>query len=200
MTGGGPGAMEAGNLGAYLADKSDEEANKAIEIIATGNEKFDGLEYLNREPAFAVLTEFGPAVGHVRLQAEPITSSIQPSLGIPTYRYGHEPSNLFASWHAKFFQNALREDGLLAISTGGIIYTRGGAGTRQEIFQAACNNTYTTTQSTRPMVFIGVQFWQESGLYDVRLRSLPPSHLPSDRGQVRHVGRGPVPDRPFALG
>jgi hypothetical protein len=76
------------------------------------------------------------------------------SLGIPTYRYGHEPSNRFATFHAKYFSNALREDILLGICTGGIIFTRGGPGTRQEIFQAACHNHYTIDAFVRPMVLI----------------------------------------------
>jgi len=142
VTGGGPGAMEAGNLGAYLAEKTDDEVEEALRIIGAGNEEFEGVEcatccfpycvphphlfsslrYLNQQPALNVIARFG-------------LPTDMPSLGIPTYRYGHEPSNVFATWHAKFFSNAIREDGLLAISTGGIIYTRGGAGTRQEIFQ-----------------------------------------------------------------
>ena len=32
------------------------------------------------------------------------------SLGVPTWFYGHEPPNLFATRIAKFFTNALRED------------------------------------------------------------------------------------------
>lgn len=35
--------------------------------------------------------------------------------GIPTYRYGHEPTNFFSSHVAKFFDNAIREDGLLQV-------------------------------------------------------------------------------------
>lgn len=48
-----------------------------------------------------------------------------PSLGIPTWKYGHEPSNVFATWQAKFFSNAVREDGLIQIANCGIIYTPG---------------------------------------------------------------------------
>jgi hypothetical protein len=35
--GGGPGAMEASNLGAYLADKSNEQTELALKIIAEGS-------------------------------------------------------------------------------------------------------------------------------------------------------------------
>merc|ERR1711991_711933 len=81
---------------------------------------------------------------------------------LPTYHYGHEPSNKFATYHAKFFSNAVREDDIIQIANGGIffflgpfisttnlifnfigiLYTPGSAGTRQEIFQDACKNHY----------------------------------------------------------
>ena len=38
------------------------------------------------------------------------------SLGVPTWFYGHEPTNLFATHVAKYFANSIREDGLLAIA------------------------------------------------------------------------------------
>lgn len=50
------------------------------------------------------------------------------SIGIPTWRYGKEPSNGFATRHAKFFSSALRLDALVAVASGGIIFTPGGAG------------------------------------------------------------------------
>lgn len=86
--------MEASNLGAYLADKTDEQTEMALKIIAegtkvnwcissTGN---DGdLEYKLTAPAENVIKALG----------EPTNA---PSLGIPTWRYGHEPSNRFATW------------------------------------------------------------------------------------------------------
>eukprot|EP01125_Pyxidicula_operculata_P005781 TRINITY_DN2017_c2_g1_i4.p2 TRINITY_DN2017_c2_g1~~TRINITY_DN2017_c2_g1_i4.p2 ORF type:complete len:359 (-),score=82.08 TRINITY_DN2017_c2_g1_i4:92-1168(-) len=139
VTGGGPGAMEAANLGGYLANKTDQDVEEALKIISSGNEGYEGLEYTNIQSAQNVIDRFG-------------VPDYMPSLGIPTYRYGHEPSNKFASYHAKFFQNSIREDGLLSICTGGIVYVRGGAGTRQELFQAACHNTYCKPQDTKPTV------------------------------------------------
>lgn len=41
-----------------------------------------------------------------------------PSLGIPTWRYSQEPFNRFATYHAKFFSNAQREDSLCHIARG----------------------------------------------------------------------------------
>ena len=64
------------------------------------------------------------------------------SLSIPTWFYGHEPSNLFATGIAKYFANALREDTLLHRCRGGIVYLPGQAGTVQEIFQAVTENFY----------------------------------------------------------
>jgi predicted Rossmann-fold nucleotide-binding protein len=154
VTGGGPGAMEAGNLGAYLYRKSREEVDEALKIIASGS--YEGLvhEYLNPAPALQVLERFGPSIN-------------KPSVGVPTWRYGHEPSNKFATYQAKLFSNALREDGIIAISNGGIIFTPGSAGTRQEIFQDACGNHYTDEQGATPMVFFDCNFWKESGVWDL---------------------------------
>ena len=58
----------------------------------------------------------------------------QPNLALPTWFYGHEPTNLFSSYIAKYFANSLREDGLLAIARHGVIYAPGSAGTVQEVF------------------------------------------------------------------
>lgn len=138
VTGGGPGAMEAANLGAYMMEHTDEDVEEALKILSVGNDRFQ-FEYLNVEAADNVLKRFG-------------MPTHMPSLGVPTYKYGHEPSNRFATWQAKFFSNALREADLLDICSGGIIYTRGSAGTRQEIFQAACTDFYADDKMCFPMV------------------------------------------------
>ena len=83
------------------------------------------------------------------------------SLAIPTWFYGHEPSNLFSTHIAKYFANSLREDGLLALATWGIVFAPGSAGTIQEIFQDAAQNHYGTFKYVSPMVFLGRQFWTE---------------------------------------
>ena len=63
------------------------------------------------------------------------------SLGIPTWLYGHEPSTPFATHIAKYFVNSVREDTILTVAYGGIIFTPGSAGTLQEIFQEAVQKT-----------------------------------------------------------
>lgn len=153
-TGGGPGAMEAANLGAYLANKDDAVLDDVLKILQEGNDKFPGEEYKNTAPADKVLEKYG-------------SPQDLPSLGVPTWKYGHEPSNRFAAWHAKFFSNAIREDGLITISNCGIIFTPGSAGTRQEIFQNACQNHYSNENECSPMIFLGNEFWKKDGVYQL---------------------------------
>ena len=83
------------------------------------------------------------------------------SLGIPTWFYGHEPPNVFATWCAKYFENSVREDGLLALANAGVVFMPGGAGTMQEVFQDACGNHYAEGGAARPMVFFGVDEWTD---------------------------------------
>ncbi len=120
-TGGGPGAMEAANLGAIApSDAALDDAVARLAEVVSFRPDVGAWARL----AFAVRAGF-PPVGRPR------------SLGIPTWFYGHEPPNVFADGIAKYFSNALREDGLLARSTAGVVVAPGAAGTVQEIFQFA---------------------------------------------------------------
>jgi predicted Rossmann-fold nucleotide-binding protein len=83
------------------------------------------------------------------------------SLGVPTWLYGHEPATPFATHIAKYFENAIREDGILTIAKGGIIYSPGSAGTMQEIFQDAVQNHYLSFGYASPMVFLDTEYWSE---------------------------------------
>ena len=84
------------------------------------------------------------------------------SLGIPTWHYGHEPTNIFATAIAKYFRNALREAILLQICDAGIVFLPGAAGTVQEVFQDACENYYADESSVAPMVLVGATYWTET--------------------------------------
>jgi len=160
VTGGGNGAMEAGNMGAYLANHTDEEVEEALKIIRTGNLD-TSPEFLQPLPAQNVIDHFG-------------YPTYMPSLGIPTWRYSNEPFNRFATYHAKFFSNAQREDGLCHIARAGIVFGQGGPGTRQEIFQAACVNAEQADPTNRcPMVFFDSEFWKKNGIYDVIKKNNP---------------------------
>ncbi len=149
-TGGGPGAMEAAHLGAFLAPQDDDALPEALEMLAPVP-RFDSPgPWL--DSAWRVRQRFGsPAT----------TGSDRAGLGIPTWLYGHEPPNVFASHIAKYFANSVREDGLLAIATFGVVVTPGSAGTVQEIFQDVTQNHYEVTGPPSPMVFLGRRFWTE---------------------------------------
>jgi len=140
-TGGGPGAMEAGNLGAWLSELDEETLRNAVDVLKP-NPAYNDPHYVER--GFDVLDQHPTG---------------QPSLAVPTWFYGHEPSNLFSTHIAKYFANSIREDGLLAIATYGVIYSPGSAGTIQEVFQDAAQNHYATMGVVSPMVFLGVDYW-----------------------------------------
>ncbi|MFD9619146.1 LOG family protein [Streptomyces virginiae] len=144
-TGGGPGAMEAANLGAYLAPAPDEALTEALEVLAKAP-SFEPSVSEWAGAAFAVRERF-PAGGD--------------SVGIPTWFYGHEPPNAFAGHIAKYFANATREDGLLARSNAGVVYLPGAAGTLQEIFDNATPNYYESRGEPAPMILVGRDHWTE---------------------------------------
>ncbi|MBT1182970.1 Rossmann fold nucleotide-binding protein [Streptomyces sp. CJ_13] len=144
-TGGGPGAMEAANLGAYLAPAPDAALAEALELLAKAPSFTPSVSDWARA-AFAV-RERWPAGGD--------------SVGIPTWFYGHEPPNAFAGHIAKYFANATREDGLLARSTAGVVFLPGAAGTVQEIFDNATPNYYASRGEPTPMVLVGRHHWTE---------------------------------------
>ncbi|HVG58680.1 MAG TPA: hypothetical protein VNA24_09005 [Hyalangium sp.] len=147
VSGGGPGAMEATHVGAWFARRSEAELDVALGMLAKAP-SYKDREWLSR--AFEVRAAF---------PLGPDDLSACASLGIPTWHYGHEPPNAFATFIAKYFANSVREDGLLTIATGGIVYSPGSAGTIQEIFQDACQNHYNTVGVVSPMIFLGREFW-----------------------------------------
>jgi hypothetical protein len=76
------------------------------------------------------------------------------SLAVPTWLYGAEPTNPFATHYAKYYQNSLREEALINNSRAGIIYCQGGGGTVREIFQAVERNFYVPSlDELTPMIF-----------------------------------------------
>ena len=61
----------------------------------------------------------------------------------------------------KYFDNSIREDSILTIAKGGIVYAPGSAGTMQEIFQEAVQNHYLSFGYASPMIFMNRQYWTE---------------------------------------
>ena len=178
VSGGGPGAMEATHVGARVSGSS-VTLDRALTMMGadrpvattddgtlvfplhTADELFvDGrwdrlheanVERLHRwqAPAFAL--------------AAATVADPGPSIGIPTWLYGHEPPTPLATEHAKYFDNSIREDGLLALATAGVVFAPGRAGTLQEIFQDAAQNYYESVADRfSPMVFLDVDgYWTQ---------------------------------------
>jgi predicted Rossmann-fold nucleotide-binding protein len=170
VSGGGPGAMEATHVGAWFARRTEAELDAGLTLLAKAP-SYKDREWLAQ--AFTVRAAF------------PISDAERPycaSLGIPTWYYGHEPPNAFATHIAKYFANSVREDGLLAIARGGVVFSPGSAGTIQEVFQDACQNHYNTMGVISPMIFLGREFW-------TRTRPVYPllEHLAQGHEYARHL-------------
>jgi predicted Rossmann-fold nucleotide-binding protein len=146
-SGGGPGAMEAANLGALAADGT------SLDVALQ---------------ALAAVPTFRPSVSDWARLAMTVREGLArrdraASLGIPTWFYGHEPPNVFCDGIAKYFSNAIREDGLLARCTAGLVVLSGAAGTVQEIFQAVTPLFYAAPDATLPrLVLVGHEYWTET--------------------------------------
>lgn len=154
-TGGGPGAMEAANLGAWLAPHPDDALPDAVDLLGAEVDYRNSDGYLSAGQA--VLDRY-PDGGE--------------GLAVPTWFYGHEPTNQFATHVAKYFANSIREDGLLAVATRGVVFAPGAAGTTQEVFQDATQNHYAVFGTVSPMVFLDRTFWNETLPAEPLLRTL----------------------------
>ncbi len=171
LSGGGPGAMEATHLGARCVG-SALGLDAALELIGadeprrspdgaaddrlvfpfrSADELFDPSGATIAEQVTRLHTWQAPAFAVAAATAADAGTSI----GIPTWMYGQEPPTPLATSQAKYFDNSIREDGLLALATDGVVFAPGGAGTLQEIFQDAAQNAYRTVANRfSPMVFL----------------------------------------------
>jgi predicted Rossmann-fold nucleotide-binding protein len=145
VTGGGPGLMEAANLGAFMSSAAPDALDAALQMLQANAkaQRYDDEYWL--QAAWEVREQFLGGNGV--------------SMGIPTWFYGHEPPNVFASHIAKYFENSLREEGLLRIASNGLVVGEGNGGTVQEIFQDACQNYYATYDYASPVILIGQEYW-----------------------------------------
>jgi predicted Rossmann-fold nucleotide-binding protein len=178
-TGGGPGAMEAANLGALAADEQS--------LVAA-------LDRLGAVPTFRPSVRDWVALA-LAVRADLPVSDDRHSLGIPTWFYGHEPPNVFCDGIGKYFSNAIREDGLLARSTAGLVALEGAAGTVQEIFQAVTPLFYAPAESTlAPLVLVGQEYWSETVPVWAAVRALG-----KERGMDAVVHLVDTPDEAAAI-
>ena len=167
ITGGGPGAMEAANLGA-AAGSCDLSA---------------ALATLAAVPDFTDVTAWAEAgfAAREHLPQRSASTTVR-SVGVPTWFYGHEPPNVFGDVIAKYFSNAVREDDLLNASREALIVLPGAAGTVQEIFQAVTPMYYAAADVPLPMVvLVGRQQWTETVPVWGALTALATGRRMSDR-------------------
>ncbi|GAB3876343.1 LOG family protein [Terrabacter terrigena] len=155
-TGGGPGAMEAANLGALC--RSAAAVEEAVARIApVPSFRPDVTAW-----AAGALAARTAVVGDEPDAPIDTLGPTARSLGIPTWFYGHEPPNVFCDVIAKYFSNAIREEGLLARSNAGIVVLDGAAGTVQEIFQAVTPLFYAVDDAPLPpLILVGREHWTE---------------------------------------
>lgn len=145
VSGGGSGAMEATGFGAWMAGRGEDEFADALSRLKAVPAQED-VDYL--QVSFSIIRDY------------PQTQ--YSNLSIPTWLYGHEWTSPFATHIAKLFENSVREDTLLTIAYGGIVYAPGRAGTIQEVFQEAVQNHYLTFGFASPMVFLDTEFWSKT--------------------------------------
>jgi predicted Rossmann-fold nucleotide-binding protein len=184
-SGGGPGAMEATHLGALFSKRPTKNLDGAVAKLQKVSSLPPDVDKLVRKDgtidstiARALHAWLAPALA-LRNDIAPEDRGI--SIGIPTWLYGFEPTTPFATYSGKYFQNSVREDGLVTMGVNGIVYAEGSAGTVQEIFQDAAQNYY---KEFYPMVFLsspapmGQHFWEKT----LPVRSLIEALLGSRKG------------------
>ncbi len=161
--GGGPGAMEATQLGAAVAPRSMDTLDDAIAHLSVAAEFPSGMGGVLRLDG-SIVRELIDALHawqapvFTLLAGLAADGPLHQSMSVPTWFYGHEPPTPFATHIAKYVSNALREDGLLAIASQGVVYGPGQAGTLQEVFQDAAQNAYRTHGWFSPMCFLDTSF------------------------------------------
>jgi len=178
-TGGGPGAMEAGHLGAALSQHPHAQLDGMIAVLAEMPTMPRLTEIVGDDgapnPRFVQIAQdwFAPAWELSRSIVSPVAS-----LSIPTWHYGHEPTSPFATHIAKLFQNSIREDGLLTVARQGVVFTQGSAGTLHEVFQEAEQNFYVSggaqggMAAFSPMIFLDTEYWTTTLPVQQLIRSL----------------------------
>lgn len=171
-TGGGPGAMEAGHVGAWFANSSDAAYGAALAELATVAKipNFDGLLDGNgtlvagKEPIVQQAHDWLAAAIRAKAMADGPPGD---SVAIATWLYGAEPTMPFATAYAKYFQNSIREEALVHGASAGIVYARGGGGTIREIFQDVEQNYYARSAAEfTPMIFVDPDaYWSRDATF-----------------------------------
>ncbi|MQA24945.1 MAG: hypothetical protein GEU94_05615 [Micromonosporaceae bacterium] len=189
VTGGGPGVMEAANLGAAFSGSEADALLGVIDQLAEAPRFADhdpytekALDVRRAHTAPGLPRAESPGSGEAAL-----AWARHGGLSAPTWLYGHEPANLFAARVAKYFSNAIREDTILQLARGGIVFAAGRAGTVQEVFQAATKTFYATDGASGPFVFLGTRYWTDSLPVEKLLRPLLAGSPHGDMSHLVHL-------------
>ncbi len=162
-TGGGPGAMEAAHLGAAFDAENSDNLLAAIKMLEVQPHVPELKDIVSADGTIdAELTNLAHAWFLPAFEIYRQLDNPGKSLAVPTWLYGSEPTTPFATSIAKYFQNSIREDGLVSVADQGIIFSQGRAGTIQEVFQDATQNYYRTFNRVSPMVLFGRAYWTET--------------------------------------
>jgi predicted Rossmann-fold nucleotide-binding protein len=173
VTGGGPGAMEAGHLGATFANSAPDKLEAALTVLSNSPKlpNVDGILKSDGSyaPGYEAIVQKAhqwlcDAFNAMKLAGKPFGES----LAIPTWLYGQEPTTPCATKYAKYFQNSIREEALVSDARAGVIYAQGGGGTLREVFEDLEQNYYAPDAAHfTPMVFFDPdQFWEHDADYD----------------------------------
>ncbi len=175
VTGGGPGAMEAGHLGAAFAHSTPEALARALERLRAVASLPNCNDLVLPDGTLAPGKQAQVASIHAWMLAaveanEMVGGRKGPSLAVPTWLYGQEPTTPFATAYAKFFQNSIREETLITNGSVGMLYAQGGGGTLREIFQDVERNYYidqTKPEQFVPMIFVDPgDYWRTTAVFD----------------------------------
>jgi hypothetical protein len=132
-SGGGPGAMEAAHLGACFQRDPSALAAAIEELKAKAPslpERADHVIASDGKVDDSIVRELHAWIMPAFTMSQKLVHAGK-SLALPIWYYGHEPSTPFATSIGKYFQNSLREDGLVTLAAHGIVFASGKAGTLQ---------------------------------------------------------------------
>ena len=184
-TGGGPGAMEAANLGGYLSGLADPPAALDAALAAAG--------------AGAVVPAVGRRLGAGRLRRCGRCCPAAPTRsGIPTWHYGHEPPNVFATVIAKYFRNAQpRGDPARGLRRRHRLPARAPAAPSRRSSRTPARTTTPTSRRSRRWCWSAATYWTEDLPAWPLLRSLargrpmePHVHLVDDVDEAAALFEG----------
>lgn len=110
-----------------MATAPDQDLNRALEKLAASPSMPATKGIVSTDGSVsASLVEAVHRWYSSAIELSRATSASKPSLAIPTWHYGHEPPTPFATHIGKYFQNSIREDGLLAVAKHGMSLLRKG--------------------------------------------------------------------------